>query len=412
MTDDASKNLDIDGEFEEVDTDAVTDDEDAPKKSGSKKAIIFLVILGALAGVGYANKDKLSDVTQVVGDKAKVITRSFGHSKVMPQEKAQDIVESKSVEAVTKVTDKKRDASTGEPAVSTKVNPDKSQDKTKIITGEDARIARLEALGKPTTAQSVEGIDGSSYAISDAERKANAMGHHGHHGGHDMAAQQETAEHAEHTESGTEMDDKAQQTIAEHKQQIDALRNELQSIKEQQRQSKQDKKAFKQFIAVKQRLADGKPFDTALQTLIATPALSEPLKSKLKSFGNYSKNGIASSERLDVLFADAIHAYYNRHMSAENESEQTILTDISNWARSLVTIRKVGTDHKGTSDADRIARAEDAFKSGDIMAALNEIRALGDEAAPYFNEWSNDAYIVIQSRDMLDALETDLLANL
>lgn len=145
-------------------------------------------------------------------------------------------------------------------------------------------------------------------------------------------------------------------------------------------------------------LRSGTPFTDELSQL---EVLRPDLKDTLVPLEAIAPSGIATLEQLRAGFAQAL----SPEPSAAND--RGLVENL----KSLVKIRKVGKDQKGTDNEAIIARAEAKLNAGDVAAALKETENLSPQVAKNFAQWQERARQYLTAGAALQKIRASLDAK-
>jgi len=176
---------------------------------------------------------------------------------------------------------------------------------------------------------------------------------------------------------------------------LDALKTEIDSIKANEHT------ILKSVILIHQlqdAVRAGKPFSAELAALTR---LRPDLTEILAPLDGPGAVGVATLEQLQDQFRSAIHP------TLTPAGERSLNNNI----RSLVKIRKIGDDQKGTDDEAIIARAEARLAAGDIPSALTESENLSPKAARNFAAWQERAKTKLESEAILTKLQANITSG-
>ena len=171
---------------------------------------------------------------------------------------------------------------------------------------------------------------------------------------------------------------------------IDTIKSELQSLK-------LHNQSILQSVLLASRIDEavsrGKPFASELATL---SALRPDMDKVTEPAEAYSITGVATLTALQEQFARSITPALNQN------PDKSFIQNL----RSLVKIRKIGAEQKGTDDEAIIARAEAALAKGNVAGAVNEIKSLGAGAS--FAPWLERAEAYLSAQAVVDALRRSM----
>lgn len=174
---------------------------------------------------------------------------------------------------------------------------------------------------------------------------------------------------------------------------IEALKAELDTIKTE------ENRTVRSLILVGQlqdAVRAGCPFSGELTALIT---LRPELKETLTPLVGASATGIATLDQLKEQFAQTI----NPALIPQTEEKS-----LSQNLRSLVKIRKVGSEQKGTDDESIIARAEAKLNKGDVAGALQETQSLSPRVINGFAAWQERTETYLAAQGALSSLQASL----
>ena len=115
--------------------------------------------------------------------------------------------------------------------------------------------------------------------------------------------------------------------------------------------------------ALREALATGRPFAAIKDALVAE---STGWVEKLAPVSAFAATGVPTLDGLKMQFKSAIAPALR-----PQTEEKNLVANL----KSLVKIRKVGSEQKGADDDAVIARAEAKLNAGDVAAALAELQS-------------------------------------
>jgi hypothetical protein len=174
---------------------------------------------------------------------------------------------------------------------------------------------------------------------------------------------------------------------------VDALRADVEKMRT-------ENKATIRSILLVGRLQDaiqnGAPFNNELAAL---RGLRPDLKETLDALEPLSIAGVATLAQLQSQFARSIDPV----LTPKEDTES-----FTGNLRSLVKIRKVGENQKGTDDQAIIARAEAKLANGYVAMAIGETENLSPAAAKNFEAWQKRANDYLLADAAGQRLEADI----
>ncbi len=385
-----------DNDVKEADTDIIDDvavEEICDTASPPLKCFIFLLIIATVVGLGMRQRGLTSE--------AKIITALQDSSLGKLIEK-KPISDSNIPSVEIDTPDEPIHDVTGDAENNTQTTPPSPSFNEAIIPPALAEIPAIEDIIDDIQTPDITPHDSSTSTEAHSEVS-------------EIIADIHTKPRKKRKSTSAELQ-ALDATVQQQQEAIATLQAELASLKDilaySQAQASNTKTTMQLYSLFKHDVQRGVSYEASLAALLELDGLDETLLEKLRYFSAYAENGIATQGTLKSSFQEVIRAYYKGTSSAkDNAEESSALGTIGDWAGSLVTIRKVGADHKGDSDNDIIARAEHHILQGDITLALDEIRRLSVEAAPTFKQWRRAATARQEAGDMLDDIETILFAN-
>ncbi|MEI7669685.1 MAG: hypothetical protein WCJ33_06365 [Pseudomonadota bacterium] len=196
----------------------------------------------------------------------------------------------------------------------------------------------------------------------------------------------------------------------ELKKQVESLEKELKSLKtnnstQNNAQISNAITLISSFNRLSNKILLGKPFSSELSNFLDNYGeyQDKQFDEALNALTSYSISGIPSESNLLASFDEAVAAS-NKNDSIPPENLgfwQTLFFNISH----LVTIHKIDKNQSGNSSDAIIGRAESDLESGEIEAAIAEIKSLPDNLRNNFSAWLEEAQIASISPSLLDQIE-------
>jgi hypothetical protein len=147
--------------------------------------------------------------------------------------------------------------------------------------------------------------------------------------------------------------------------------------------------------------AEAAPFQAELDALRA----AAPEDAALGPLQAFAKTGVPTRTMLAQRFGDA--AVASLEAERVDPAGAGFFQRLWSGLRRLVSVRRIG-NVQGTSNEDRLARAQDDLDKAALAAAVTEARAIAGPAAAPLASWIKDA----ESRIALDRAAADLRARI
>jgi|GEM_PF-5736471 len=195
-----------------------------------------------------------------------------------------------------------------------------------------------------------------------------------------------------------ERDVQTEEQIKNQQAVIEGLKGQLEEL---QAHGARKLTAITAFGFMKEALLRGEPFTASLQQL-DQQVQDAGTKALLTQFAPYAEKGVPTLPALKTEFNAAL---------TKSLSDIQKDSGFSLNLQSLIRIRKVGEQQKGTDDESVLARAEAKLERGEVAASLQEIATLSPPAADAFSTWKKNAENFVQARRLTDALQMSIVQD-
>lgn len=286
------------------------------------------------------------------------------------------------------------------PAPGTTGSTDVPADVARQIAVLQDRLDRLEKRDAQVSGALTGAIDSAALAraISEAEARLRDQ----------MARQGADIERAR--ETAAKLAERIGAVEQEVATKVDSLGKDIAAVGEAgRRASEKDRGAAAIGIAVRLRRAidAGGPF-AAEADLLKPLAAGDPAVAAIHTaLAPYAAAGVATRRALAHDFAEVA-----RQVLAADRADDSWGERVLGKLRQLVSIRRVGEDTQGSTPEAILARAEAAVEGGDLVKAVNEMKALKSPADAPARDWLRRAEAHLAAQQAVDRLSLHGIALL
>ncbi len=151
------------------------------------------------------------------------------------------------------------------------------------------------------------------------------------------------------------------------------------------------------FEELKDKIKNGKPYETELSQLRKTTASKDSINDILNFLEDGAKSGVLTQAQLKAKFPALIReAIISK---ADGFLQKTIY--------KFIIIRKTG-EQSGDDDEAVMARTESRLNDNDLRGAIKELDTLSTDNQEIFKEWANSAKKYLDTQEKLDLLQVQL----